>query len=102
MLVLHLHLSAIVLPALAQNQDDLPHSNHVSDFDNRPIYLFAAEERVGARLDGEKPRSSSSCAALSRRHRRPVLPLVPGAYCRADGCSDNLWPLQADRGADER
>ena len=104
MLVLHLHLSAIVSQQrlLAQNQDDHLRLNHGVYFDNRPIYLFAAEERVGARLDGEKPRCSSSCAALSRRHRLPVLPLVPGAYCRADGGSDNLWPLQADRGADER
>ena len=75
--MLHLHLSAIVLPAaLAQNQDDHLRLNHGVYFDNRPIYLFAAEERVGARLDGEKPRSSST-------ELKPTA--VPTAECKPTG-----------------
>ena len=77
--------------------------HHDADLDSRPFYQFdAAKERRRAPQDGEKPRLAFGSAAISRRNRRPVLPLVPGAYCRADGGSDNLWPLQADRGADER
>ena len=72
--------------ALAQNQDDHLRLNHGVYFDNRPIYLFAAEERVGARLDGEKPRSSSSCAALSRRHRLQAKPTaVPTTELKPTG-----------------
>ena len=94
--------SAICSPSV-QNQNDLPHSNHVTDVDNCPFYLFAAEERLGARLDGEKPRSASSSPALSRRHRLPQVPsLVPGADGRANNLGPDYQALQAHRGADER
>ena len=93
----------LVLPALAQNQNDLDDRNHVSDVDNCPLYLLDEERRVARRQDTKKPSSASCSVGRSRRNRRPqVLSRVLGAYCRADDLGPNGQPLQAHRGADER
>ena len=42
---------------LAQNKTSQHPQSHVSDFDNRPFYLFVEDERRGARQAGEKPSS---------------------------------------------
>ena len=92
-----------VLPALAQNHNNLRRLNHVSDLDNCPLYLFVEARRVARRQDLEKPESrSASCSAgRSRRNRRAqVLSRVPGADGRANNLGPDYQALQAHRGAD--
>ena len=103
--MLHLQPAVLVLPALAQNHNNLRRLNHVSDLDNCPLYLFVEARRVARRQDLEKPESrSASCSAgRSRRNRRAqVLSRVPGADGRANNLGPDYQALQAHRGADER